>query len=338
MRQRFALEQFDIRERLAPLPRWLSQILFTLLCLGLEAVARALLNIAAPGAAPFALIYPAVLIGTLFAGWQCGVTVLVISEALAWYFVLNHGTGWPLQNPADGPRMLVIALSGLIMVGLAETFRNAVQGATAEHQRQLEDRELLLRELDHRTKNNFTMVIGLIDIQRRHSPDEAVKGALSEVLARVDSFSRAHMHLYRDPTHVGLVSMRPYILGLGDALSQALTLRGAVTLTCVSDDAVLDRDRAVTIGLLINELVTNAAKHAFNGRETGTISVTFSKTDSGYRLLVEDDGVGISERASNGGPGGLGQRLVVAFVRQINGAISTHSDGHGTRVSVEIER
>lgn len=103
MRQRFALEQFDIRDRLAPLPRWLSQILFALLCLGLEAVARVAFNLFAPGAAPFALVYPAVLIGTLFAGWQCGLLVLAISELLAWYFVLNHGAGWTLQNPADGP-------------------------------------------------------------------------------------------------------------------------------------------------------------------------------------------------------------------------------------------
>lgn len=234
--------------------------------------------------------------------------------------------------------MVVIALSGAMMIALAEIFRSGVQNATAEHKRQLEERELLLRELDHRTKNNFMMVTALIDIQRRRSRDDAVKGALSEVLTRIDSFSRAHLHLYRDPRNVGLVSMRPYILELGDALAQALTLRGAVTLTCVSDDADLDRDRAVTIGLLINELVTNAAKHAFVGRDTGAIAVTFSATEKGYRLLVEDDGVGIGERAENGGPGGLGQRLVDAFVRQANGAISTQSDEHGTRVTVDIER
>jgi len=180
------------------------------------------------------------------------------------------------------------------------------------------------------------MVISLIDIQRRRSADESVKAALTEVLSRVESFSRANTHLYHDPTNVSTVQMKDYLGELCDALSEALTLRGAITLNCASDQALVDRDRAVSIGLLINELVTNAAKHAFEGRETGAVNISFRRSEGGWTLCVEDDGVGM-QASRPSGEGGLGKRLVDAFVRQANGTLSTESSAAGTRVIVELK-
>ncbi|HYD89407.1 MAG TPA: histidine kinase dimerization/phosphoacceptor domain -containing protein [Vitreimonas sp.] len=330
--------EFDVRERLAPLPAWLSQIAFAIFCLGVEVLLRLGINAAAPGSAPFAVIYPAVLAATLFAGWQSGLLVLVISELAAWYFVIPEQMSFRLANTADAPRMAVIFFTGLLVIGLAEIFRQATQNNNRMRKAQLEEQALLLREVDHRIKNNFAMVTGLIDMQRRRSADETVKAALSEVLARVDSFGRAHQHLYHDPRNVGSVAMREYIEGLCDALAQALTLRGAITLSCSADEGRMDRDRAVSIGLLINELVTNAAKHAFVGRDTGTVDVSLRRSADGWVLRVEDDGVGL-EAAGAAKPtqGGLGQRLVDAFVRQAHGALSTESSENGTRVIVELK-
>lgn len=331
------LGEFDVRERLAPLPAWLSQIAFAIFCLGMEVVLRLCINALAPGAAPFAVIYPGVLAATLFAGWQCGLIVLIVSELAAWYFVIPPTMSFQLTNPADGPRMMVIFFSGCLVIALAEIFRQATQRNTRLRKAQVEEQALLLREIDHRIKNNFAMVTSLIDIQRRRSTDESAKAALSEVLARVVSFSSAHQHLYHDPRNVGSVSMREYLQGLCDALAQALTLRGAIALNCSADEGYMDRDRAVSIGLLINELVTNAAKHAFTGRETGAVNVYFRRNGAGWRLSVEDDGVGIKAAgALKPTQSGLGQRLVDAFVRQANGTLSTESNENGTRISVEL--
>lgn len=332
------LGEFDVRDRFAPLaPAWVTQIAFAIFCLGVEVIVRLLINLAAPGAAPFALIYPAILAATLFAGWQCGLIVLVASELLAWYFVIPTVRSFALADPADASRLVVIFLSGLLVITLADIFRRAARSAAAARNAQLEERDLLLREIDHRTKNNFMMVASLVDIQRRRSADPAVKDALTAMLNRIDSFARAHRHLYHDPRNVEAVEMRGYIAELCEALAQALMLHGAIALTCATDSALVDRDRAVTIGLLINELVTNAAKHAFTDRESGTIQVEFRRADEGWRLTVADDGVGISAAQPASADGGLGQRLVDAFVRQARGAISTESTNAGTCVTVDFK-
>lgn len=334
-----SLGEFDIRERLAPrAPAWLVQIGFAFVCIFAEIVVRALINQVFPGAAPFALIYPAVLAATLFAGWQCGFLVLAISELLAWYFVLPVVNSFVMANPAaDGPRLVVIFISGLIVVFLASAFRGAVRDAARLRTAQLAERDLLLREIEHRTKNNFAMVSGLIDMQRRRSDSEEVKTALSGVMARMESFSRAHTHLHHAGGDVSAVDMKHYVTDLGEALAQALTLQGGVTLSSDSDDAVMDRDRAVTIGLLINELVTNAAKHAFDGRDRGAVEIKFRRIDSGWRLIVADDGVGIDPAKAERAKGGLGQRLVDAFARQANGTLNIDSDATGTRVTVDFK-
>jgi len=331
------LGEFDVRERFAPLaPSWATQIGFAIFCLGLEAIVRFMIDLFAPGTAPFALIYPAVLAATLFAGWQCGAIVLVVSELFAWYFVLAPRRTFALDSADDASRLIVVAFSAVVVIVLAEVFRRLVQNVGSVLQTQLEERDLLLREVDHRTKNNFMMVSSLVEIQRRRSSDDAVKSALSEVLTRIDSFARAHRHLYHEAHKVDSVDMCSYIAELCDALAQALTLHGPITLSHTCDEVLVDRDRAVTIGLLINELVTNAAKHAFNGRETGRIEVEFRRTDGGWRLTVADDGMGIGAGRAINGQGGLGQRLVDAFVRQANAKISTESGAQGTRVAVDF--
>lgn len=331
------LGEIDISERLAPLaPRWATQLAFALFCIAVEVIFRFLIGLVAPGAAPFALIFPATLAATLFAGWQSGLIVLAVSELLAWYFVVPTAGSFVLTDPNDGARIIVVALAGAVIIVLADIFRRAVNAAARSLAAQVAERDLLLREIDHRIKNNFMMVGALVDIQRRGSDDPAVKEALSAVLARIESFARAHRWLYRGGAGgVGDVQMQSYISELCDALSQALTLHGAVRLKCEADDVMMERDRAVTIGLLINELVTNAAKHAFEGRQSGNVSISFRRAEQGWRLVVADDGVGIDPSKAPV-KSGLGQRLVEAFVRQANGALTRESDSSGTRVTIDL--
>ncbi len=332
------LGEFDIRERLSPImPAWASQIAFAAFCIGAEAVVRAALNLFVPNAAPFALIFPATMTATLFAGWQAGLIVLVVSELMAWYFVLNPAPSFAISDPNDIPRMVVIGLSGLMVIALADLFRRTVQTVAAQKRAEIAERDLLLREIDHRIRNNFQMVSALIDIQRRRSDEPAVQLALTEILGRIESFSRAHRHLYRQQATAAQVDLREYLEGLCHALAQALSLHGAVVLTLTCDDGAIHRDKAVSIGLIVNELVTNAAKHAFLGRQSGRIAVAAHKTNEGWRLIVSDDGVGLESAKNAARPeGGLGRRLVDAFVRQANGALAMETGPAGSRIIVDL--
>ncbi|MEZ5961795.1 MAG: histidine kinase dimerization/phosphoacceptor domain -containing protein [Hyphomonadaceae bacterium] len=338
MPQRLAarLGELDIRERFAPrAPAWAVQFAFAAFCVSCEIVVRVLINQFFPGAAPFALIFPATLAATLFAGWQCGFLTLTISEVLAWYFVIPVVGSFAFPNPEDSSRLIVIFLAGIIVVFLANAFRTAARNAASVRTAQVEERDLLLREIEHRIKNNFAMVNSLVEMQRRNADSDEVKRALSAVAARVESFARAHNHLYRSADDVGAVEMRAYVRELGEALAQALAQQGAIELSSDADDLTIDRDRAVTIGLLINELVTNAAKHAFRGRDRGAVDVQFRRNEDGWRLIVADDGVGFDPATVS--KIGLGQRLVEAFVRQANGTLTTESNNTGTRVVVDFE-
>ncbi|WP_299426961.1 sensor histidine kinase [Sphingomonas bacterium] len=186
-------------------------------------------------------------------------------------------------------------------------------------------------------KNKFAIVASMLDIQRRRAGDTPAGEALGAAMMRVDSIARAHRHLYRDGER-SEVNVQDYLADLCATLSDALLLRGGVTLHCEADPAPIQRDHAVSIGLVVNELVTNAAKHAFAGRESGTIDVSWKRrAEGGWRLTVADDGVGMPP-----GPkparrdGGLGQRLIEAFAHQAGGSLNTVSGETGTCVTMDV--
>ena len=328
--------ELDLPDRLHPaVPRWATQVGVALLCVGAAGVLRLTINLFAPGAAVFALVFPAIMIATLFARWQSGLLAAAISIAYAFFAVY-------LPSPSttqSGPywTLFAVVFSAMLTVALAETFRRAVHRATDERDREIADRDLMLSEFEHRVKNNFQIVASMLDIQRRRVSDPAASEALGAAMMRVDSIARAHRHLYRDGQG-SEVNVSDYLDDLCNALSDALLLRGGVTLDCDADPAPIPRDHAVSIGLVVNELVTNAAKHAFVGRERGAIHVSWKrKSDGGWRLTVADDGVGLpaQPRPRRQG-GGLGQRLVEAFAKQAGGTLTTASDADGTRVTMDV--
>ncbi len=326
--------ELDLPDRLYPaVPRWATQLGAALLCVGFGGLLRVAINLIAPGSAVFALIFPMIMIATLFARWQAGLLTAAISIAYAFYFVYLPA---PTSSIAPYLTLIAISISALITIALAETFRRAVGRATQERDREIADRDLMLAEFEHRVKNNFQIVASMLDIQRRRVDDPAASEALGAALMRVDSIARAHRHLYRDG-QAGEVNVRDYLADLCSTLSDALLLRGAVTLSCDADEARIQRDHAVSIGLVVNELVTNAAKHAFAGRDGGAIRVSWKRREGGWRLTVADDGVGISSAPkAKRKDGGLGQRLIEAFANQAGGTLATVSDPGGTRVTMDV--
>jgi len=331
------LGELDLPYRLAPaVPRGATQLGVGVLCSSSAILVRAVLDGVAGGAgAPFALCFPAMMVATLFARWQAGAVTATLGIGYAWYYSVPPSGTFAAAGTATPLTVAFIVVAAILTIAMAELFRRSVRRATMERDRQIADRDLLLQEIDHRMKNNFAIVASILDIQRRRVGGDAAE-ALGTALYRVESIARAHRHLYRGTGQSDAVQMRAYLTDLCTALADALLLRGGVTLVCSVDEAEVPRDRAVSIGLIVNELVTNAAKHAFNGRASGTITVGFRRRPGGWTLIVSDDGVGMQDAAPAGPDHGLGSRLIPAFARQANGTLVTESGVDGTTVTMDL--
>jgi len=328
-----SLKTIDLPARLAvAMPLWLGELVTALICLAGAGLLRFALDALTPGVAPFVLLFPATLIATLLGGWRPGGFTFAICEIWAWYNEIPP-RGLTFKGEAQPANLLAIAAAGAVMIAVAQAFRFSARREMDARQAKLAERDLMLRELEHRMKNNLQTVEGLIQVQLHRATAEPVREALREALARVSSISEAHRNLYAGED-AGEVDMVVYLKELCANLADALFLGELVRLECRVDVAALDRDRAVAVGLIVNELVTNAAKHAFVDGGPGQIRVAFDRRAEGYRLTVEDDGKGLPPDFATRRRG-LGRGLVEAFTRQAGGSLRV-GEGPGARFEVDL--
>jgi len=313
------LSEIDLPALAPRVPPLVIDVATALFCFGVMATIRIFLQMAVPGAAPFALLYPFAVLATLVSSWRAGAITYYLGLIGVWYIVLPP-QGFALSSQADEARLIINATSGALTLFIAHTFRASAKRAGAERAAKLEERELLLRELNHRVTNNFAMVASLLQLQASRAQDVGAKAALAGALNRVMSISQAHRNLYAGGD-MARVDMSVYLEDLCRNLAEALFLGEIVKLECDAFPASMDRDRAVAIGLVVNELVTNAAKHAFTETTGGRIEVTFQPEGAGWRLMVKDDGKGLPDDF-NTRRNGLGRGLVEAFARQAGGTFS----------------
>jgi two-component sensor histidine kinase len=330
------LSELDVPERLsAVLPRWASEILTALVVSIVAGLVRLAADTVFPGLAPFALLFPAGLVAALLAGWRAGALSFFGGELYAWYFIYPPA-GFAVQTASQAGNLVVIALSGALMLFVAQTFRDSAKLAAAERAAKLEERDLLLSELNHRMKNNFQMVASLLELQRGRAKGEAEKEALGQALNRVMGIAQAHRNLYVSGEDVSSIDVGAYLTDLCGHLADALFMGRMVRLDCKAEPASMERDRAVALGLIVNELVTNAAKHAFEEGVGGVISVTFAPTATGWRLSVEDDGKGLPADFAKS-KRGLGRGLIDGFARQARGVLTIEQSA-GAAFVLDMER
>jgi PAS domain S-box-containing protein len=196
-----------------------------------------------------------------------------------------------------------------------------------------EARELLLREADHRIKNSLQMVGSLLGLQRSRLRDPDAVSALDSAIARVMAVSQSHKALHQsvDLRHVALDEM------IGDLCAHVGTLNPAVRFTCDCPAALeLDTERAIPLGLIVSELFTNAAKHAYPST-TGEVLTTVSASDGLLQVVVSDAGVGMAASAAPRGK--LGSTIIRALVAQIGAEMNVASaPGQGTRTVLRFPR
>jgi two-component sensor histidine kinase len=199
------------------------------------------------------------------------------------------------------------------------------------------EREVLLREVHHRVKNDLQLISSVLSMQARRLEDPASVEALGECQSRVQTIALIHEYMYQSenlarlPLSRNVRGLAANLLRAGDAAGRSIGLELEV-----EEDITLPVDRAIPCGLILNELLTNALKHAFPAGRRGKLRVTLQRcgTDS-LRLGVADDGVGLPGDYDDGANGSLGYRLVRAFAEQL-GATVRVSREEGTNVEVEF--
>ncbi|HKK82675.1 MAG TPA: histidine kinase dimerization/phosphoacceptor domain -containing protein, partial [Atribacterota bacterium] len=169
----------------------------------------------------------------------------------------------------------------------------ALNGELAEKNVLLDQRnaenELLLKEIHHRVKNNLEMVKSLIALQSAQIDDPATKDAMIASQNRVQSMGIIHQKLYQG-TNLGSIEMKDYFLNLGEGILDSFNAEERVKIECAMDNLELDIDTAVPIGLIVNELLTNALKYAFPQKQQGVINISLEKNSSqNLRLEVTDN-------------------------------------------------
>jgi two-component sensor histidine kinase len=199
----------------------------------------------------------------------------------------------------------------------------------------LQEKELLLREVHHRVKNNMNAMMSLLSLQADSVENAEAAAALNNARNRLQSMQVLYDKLYRSRIFEK-VSVREYLSSLIAEIIHNYPTKVKVLARTEIDDFSLSAQAMSSLGILINELLTNTMKYAFVGRADGLITVCTAKNGERVRVTVNDDGVGIPESIDIGSSTGFGLQLVQMLAEQLEGTIRIER-GNGTKYVLEFD-
>jgi two-component sensor histidine kinase len=201
--------------------------------------------------------------------------------------------------------------------------------------KQLAEKEILLREVHHRVKNNIATLMSLLNFQADTAESTEVRNGLLEAVARAESMQRLYEKLLISGEYQE-VSMKDYLDDLVNSIVGIFLINPNISVETSITDFTLDAKRAGTLGIITNELLTNVLKYAFAGRKKGTISIKLDKAGPQIHLVIQDDGVGIDEQKLQAKTTGFGLTLVHMLAEELRGTFTLRND-HGTKNIVQFE-
>ena len=199
----------------------------------------------------------------------------------------------------------------------------------------LEEKELLLRELHHRVKNNLQIILSLINLQSNGIKDQDDLEIFRESQSRVKSMAIIHEKLYQSSDFAS-INFEEYIRSLVSYLLSYYSTSSIQAEIDVEKDVVLNMDTAVPCGLIINELVTNSIKFAFKGKENGRIYIKLYSEDGFFTMIIGDNGIGMPQGLDIDNPQKLGLQLVRTLIDQLEGKVEFDGN-NGTEFKIKFK-
>ena len=283
---------------------------------------------------PFLLFFLVVIGTTLFFGRSVGFVAVGLSTVLSVLFFEPRGA-LVLHHAVD---LVKIEIHALLACGCVLAFSRltkmliASSDETEAHKRQDKSKSILLSEVVHSVANNFAAVAVLISLKSASISDREARAVLDEAIEQVNVMGRVHRRLRAAGAVVSLDSEQ-FFRGLCGI--SKIAIRGRpLSIECNADRHSLCMDQAVLLGLIVNELVTNAIKHAFPNGRAGRVRVGFEALGHQLRLSVEDDGVGLG--GGRQGDTGIGQDLIAGLSGQLGADLEVTSSGSGSAFHLAI--
>jgi len=200
----------------------------------------------------------------------------------------------------------------------------------------VQEKEVLIHEIHHRVKNNLQVMSGLLDMTRTRSRDEYTKSILTDMMLRIQTMAQIHTRMY-EGKQLGKICLtdqiRDQVVGLSEIFSnEGRKIRCQIT----PDEVFLPVDQALPCALVVNEILSNVYKHAFIGREQGTIGISVIEENGRIRITVRDNGIGLPDNFDISRTNSLGLKLIRSLVKhQLNGSL-TFMSRNGTEISLEF--
>jgi two-component sensor histidine kinase len=275
---------------------------------------------------PSIRFYPAILIATLVGGLRIGAMVLGLRILAGWSLVPLLGSTWSIPDETGAVALVLFWMLAAVPLYILDALNRAVDGLTAERDRA----RSLFRELEHCVANTMMLIAGLLQMQREAilvNPGNAA-AAFDQAQTRLEVMSRIHRRLC-DPED----AQRPLTSYLKGLVKDALHITDARNIVCILEVARIDLAlaRRMLLSLLVHELVMNALKHAFGGRQAGTILLKLVCEEKNVVLSVQDNGAGFAP--SPHGKASLGIKIIHSLAAQLGGDVTWECLG-GTTVRV----
>ncbi|MEO6339864.1 MAG: ATP-binding protein [Caulobacteraceae bacterium] len=316
------LINFSVRLRRAPLA---AQLAFATLMVVVALLLRTVLE---PFVGTYRALFflPAVMVAALVFGRGVGIYAGVLSTCAIVFFLTSPMHSFAVADARDGFAALAFLAVCTGVVLLIEPLQPLLVHSV-ERARQS---ELQLYELQHRMRNNLQLAAALLYTQARQSDEEA-RPALEAAADRIGNVMRVQDRLVQ-AQRSGEVDTKFLLATLCDDVRVTLVGLRPIAFKVDAASEQLASDRAVPLGLILNELLTNALKYAFPDDRHGSVEVRFTRDGEQFELCVSDDGVGIGAAKPRAGRkgGGLGATLVRAMASQLGGTVTSNSEGGGT--------
>ena len=251
---------------------------------------------------------------------------------------------YKVQRINDGKELWVYGLGSLEFdkngnpIKMFGTIQDITERTEAQNiiRNSLKEKEILLKEIHHRVKNNFQRIISLIALQMQLIEDKNILNIFEDLQNRLRTMSLIHELMYGTGNYAG-VNIKDYMERLARYLMGTYLSAGNIKLTLDLENLSLDLDTVVPCGLITNEIITNSLKYAFPNNMEGIIHVSFQKVDDKFCLILSDNGIGIKGKIDFENTNSLGLRLVDLLTKQLKGTLEVVQQEKGVQFVIKFK-